>query len=270
MHSVFKDTEFEHRKKMIEAVLFDIDNTLILFDENAFFKSYISRITPKFADIYAPDVFYRRLVDATRSLLDNRGRRSNAEHYLDHFGEQGDDLKAELWNRFESFYATEFDRLGSMVRPVEGCKSLFNRLIDRKISLVAASNPLWPFSVQRIRLGWAGVSHLPFALITGIENSTFCKPQPEYYLEISRKIGLEPEKCLMVGNDPFNDMIAGRTGMKTYLATDSQALGFTSLSLSKKTRYSDHPALPEPDFRGLLMDVTKVLGLGKTTGRTDE
>ena len=34
---------------MIEAVLFDIDNTLILFDETRFFQTYIPRITAVYA-----------------------------------------------------------------------------------------------------------------------------------------------------------------------------------------------------------------------------
>ena len=111
------------------------------------------------------------------------------------------------------------------------------------------------------------MDHLPFSLITGIENSSTCKPQPEYYREICCKIDVEPEKCLMVGNDPLNDMIAGRTGMKTYRATDSRALGFTSLGLSTEIKQPDHLELPEPDFQGPLLDVIGVLNVEKTTSR---
>lgn len=252
---------------MIEAALFDIDNTLIMFDENAFFKAYVAGISPRFADIFPPDMFLQRLVDATRALLDNRGQRSNSEQYLNHFSRERENLKNEFWERFESFYATEFDRLGATIKVVEGSKQLLEQISGMGIKLVAASNPLWPLSVQKIRLSWAGVDHLPFSLITGIENSSTCKPQPEYYREISCKIDVEPEKCLMVGNDPLNDMIAGSTGMKTYLATDSLALGFTSLALSTKIRQPDLPELPEPDFQGPLLDVIRVLNIEKTTSR---
>jgi FMN phosphatase YigB (HAD superfamily) len=247
---------------MTEAVLFDIDNTLILFDENAFFKSYIARITPKFSDILPPEVFLDRLIEATRSLLDNQGQRSNAEHYMNHFSRDCANLKTEFWKRFEAFYAREFNQLGSMVKVVKDCRQLLNKISSRGIRLVAASNPLWPHSVQVTRLAWAGVDDLPYSLVTGIENSSFCKPQPEFYREISRKIGMEPERCLMVGNDPLNDMIAGAIGMKTYLATDSHALGFTSLALSSTIRRAGQHRLPEPDFTGPLSDVIKVLEPG--------
>ena len=30
----------------------------------------------------------------------------------------------------------------------------------------------------------------------------YCKPNPNYYLEISEKIGVDPRDCLMIGDDP--------------------------------------------------------------------
>jgi len=105
------------------------------------------------------------------------------------------------------------------------------------------------------------VDTLPYSFITHIENSSFCKPQPEFYLEICDKIGLEPEQCLMVGNDPLNDMIAGETGMRTYLTTDSQNLGYSSFSLSTRIRNNPPRPLPEPDFRGPLNEVINALDL---------
>ena len=59
--------------------------------------------------------------------------------------------------------------------------------------MVLASNPIFPLDVQMKRLAWAKLDHLPFELVTHIENMSFCKPRIEYYLEISQKIG-EPPK----------------------------------------------------------------------------
>ena len=91
--------------------------------------------------------------------------------------------------------------------------------------MVLASNPIFPLDVQMKRLAWAKLDHLPFELATHIENMSFCKPRIEYYLEISKKIGAPPETCMMVGNDPVNDLIAAHAGMKTYLADDSNGAG---------------------------------------------
>ena len=244
---------------MIQAILFDIDNTLILFDENPFFEAYITKLIPKFTDIFTPDIFRQRLIGATRALLKNQGQTSNVEHYLNHFSRDLIARKQELWNRFNKFYATEFDQLRAMVKVVEGTNRLLSTLIDRGFKLVIASNPLWPLSVQLIRLAWAQVDDLPYSHITHIENTFFCKPQTEYYLDICKQIDLRPEQCLMVGNDPVNDMIAGKTGMKTYLTTDSQTQDFTSFSLSKEIRHQSHHSLPEPDYRGPLVDMIKLI-----------
>ena len=52
------------------------------------------------------------------------------------------------------------------------------------------------------------------------ENSTYCKPTPDYYRELIEKLDLDPEKCIMVGNDTSDDMVAEKLGIKVFLLTD--------------------------------------------------
>ena len=47
-----------------------------------------------------------------------------------------------------------------------------------------------------------------------------CKPNPQYYREITGRLGLDPARCLMIGNDVAEDMIAKTLGMDTFLVTD--------------------------------------------------
>ena len=56
--------------------------------------------------------------------------------------------------------------------------------------------------------------------MTTYENIGFCKPNPDYYLEVARRIGVNPRECLMVGNDVGDDMVAEGLGMKVFLLTD--------------------------------------------------
>jgi hypothetical protein len=70
----------------------------------------------------------------------------------------------------------------------------------------------------------AGVSGLPYRLITSYENMRTCKPMPGYYLEIASVLDCPPEDCLMVGNDLDQDITpAQRAGMATYWVTNSTA-----------------------------------------------
>ncbi|MGN0180729.1 MAG: HAD family hydrolase, partial [Monoglobaceae bacterium] len=55
---------------------------------------------------------------------------------------------------------------------------------------------------------------------TTYENIGYCKPNPEYYREIAKRLGVQPEECLMVGNDVTEDMIAETVGMKVFLLSN--------------------------------------------------
>ena len=67
---------------------------------------------------------------------------------------------------------------------------------------------------------WAGLTPTDFELYTTYENIGFCKPNPSYYLEITSRLNVAPEECLMVGNDVTEDMAAKSAGMEVFLLTD--------------------------------------------------
>jgi len=46
---------------MLKAILFDLDNTLILYDEARFFRGYFREIEKLFADIMPAEKFMERL-----------------------------------------------------------------------------------------------------------------------------------------------------------------------------------------------------------------
>jgi len=237
---------------MLAAILFDLDNTLIMFDEDTFYAGYIRRISQVFADIMPADLFLQRLISATRSLRQNDGRVSNKEFFMAGFSQGYEDRREELWRRFQYFYENEYDRLESGVSLPAALHQVFDELIQGGFMLVLASNPLFPESVQRKRLAWAGLQHVPFALVTHIENMSFCKPRLEYYLEICDKIRQAPEDCLMVGNDPVNDMVAAKVGMKTYLTDDARGIDRSALKQSRNLGGIAIGEIPKPDFSGPL------------------
>jgi FMN phosphatase YigB (HAD superfamily) len=240
----------------IEAVLFDIDNTLILFDERKFFETYSKKLYLAFQDLMRPEDFIQKLIRSTQVMTNNDGKKPNAEFFIDDFSNGIDVNKKELWRRFEKFYATEFDQFKYLATRVEGSFEVISEIKKRGLKIVVASNPMFPANVQLMRLNWAGLKNFSFDLITNAENSTFCKPHLNYYLEICSKIKVKPENCLMVGNDPFNDMIASKTGMKTYLTTDSEAY---SIELSRELAKHTKLELPEPDFKGTLIELFHIL-----------
>ena len=237
---------------MLKAVLFDLDNTLIHFGERQFFQGYIPAVTKVFADIMPGDLFLERLLSSTGAVLNNSGQTFNVDCFMDAFCAGYEEHRDEFWRRFMTFYETEYDQFRSLASAPPGVREMLLQLREKSLKLVIASNPLWPSIAQNKRLAWAGLGDLQFDLVTHIENMTHCKPNVEYYQEVCSKIGERPEACLMVGNDPVNDMVVGTIGMNTYLVTDADSSG---LEVSRSGYRFSPLDIPKPDFEGPLRDV---------------
>ncbi|MBR4942194.1 MAG: HAD family hydrolase, partial [Clostridia bacterium] len=78
---------------------------------------------------------------------------------------------------------------------------------------------LFPHMATESRIRWTGLSPDEFELYTVFETSHFTKPRPEYYLEVTEKLGVSPTECLMVGNDTTDDLSAANLGMKVFILT---------------------------------------------------
>ncbi len=244
---------------MLKAVLFDLDNTLIRFDEREFFEAYIPRISTVFSDLMSPETLITKLLLSTQMLMNNNGQMPNAEYFMSSFSQGYEGYKEEIWKRFIKFYETEFHQFRALVSVTPGVREVFVKLKEMGMKLVIASNPIWPQIVQMKRLAWAGLGDWNFELVTSIENMSYCKPHIEYYLEVCQKISEKPEGCLMVGNDPVNDLVVAKIGMKTFLVTDGSEFDGSELELSKSIRDDTAVELIAPDFQGLLSDVPEAV-----------
>ncbi len=241
---------------MLKAALFDLDNTLIHFDEREFFEAYVPQVSRVFSDLMPPEILLEKLLLSTQMLvMNNSGQMSNAEYFMSSFSQGYEEYRDEFWRRFIKFYEAEFDQFRSLVSVTPGVREVFVKLKEMGVKLVIASNPIWPEIVQRKRLAWAGLGDWNFELITHIENMSHCKPHIEYYLEVCQKINEKPDGCLMIGNDPVNDLIVAKIGMKTFLVTDSSEIGVSGLELSKSIRDDSATESITPDFKGPLSNV---------------
>ena len=155
---------------MLRAVLFDLDNTLIHFDEREFFEAYIPRISTVFSDMMPLETLITKLLLSTQMLVNNNGQMSNAEYFMSSFSQGYEGYKEEIWKRFIKFYETEFDRFQALVSVTPGVREVFVKLKKTGVKLVIASNPIWPQIVQMKRLSWAGLGDWNFELVTHIEN----------------------------------------------------------------------------------------------------
>ncbi|UCH21666.1 MAG: HAD family hydrolase [Deltaproteobacteria bacterium] len=243
---------------MLNAVLLDLDNTLVLYDELKFFERYFEKLCHFFSDIFPPDEFTERVIKATMALGQNNGEMSNSRFFINFFAKGLKESQLNLWRRFIAFYENEYHKIDVDVTVPSGLHEVMRWMQHVRLKLVLASNPIYPPIALEKRLAWAGLDSSCFDLITHIENMSYVKPRPAYYRQICEKINESPAVCLMIGNDPVNDMMAARAGLKTYLTTDAGKIDYSSLM--KDSDSPTHPLeISTPDYRGSFAEVILVI-----------
>ena len=206
---------------MIRAVLFDLDGTLLHVDTGVFIEAYIRLLAKWFASRVEPERFVRQLTAATRAMMDNRDpSRTNHEVFAQAFYEPLGLTETSAADHLAAFYAREYPTLQTLTRADPMARRAVVAALDRGLQAVLATNPIFPETAIRQRMAWAGVADLPFARVTHYENSHFCKPHLEYFLEVCTAIEQKTPECLMVGNDTDDDVAVRSLGMQSYLVTD--------------------------------------------------
>jgi len=209
---------------MIDTVLFDLDGTLARFGQEAFLKAYFGELSKVFIRLgLDAEKAIKGLWVGTKAMVLNDGAELNIVRFWDAFSEfmgiEGEELK-KVEAACDSFYSNEFNAAKAVVVHSDIPKNVVRMMADRGYCVVLATNPLFPACAVDSRLDWIGLSRDNFELITHYNNSRFCKPNPEYYREVLSKIGKTPQQCIMVGNNPAEDMCASELGMEVFLVTD--------------------------------------------------
>ena len=213
-------------ERKIEAVLFDLDGTLVFHDQATFLNEYFKTISAYVAkEGYDPKTFIDATMYATGVVLANEGSRPNKtifwEKFFNYVGKQ-DERIIEI---SDEFYTTKFKELKHFAQPNPFAKKALELAHKNGKKVVLATNPVFPMAAQLERMSWSGLCEEDFDLITAYENSSYCKPNPRYYLEVCKKIGVNPQNAIMIGNDEREDMKgAYEAGLMGYLVTDCRII----------------------------------------------
>lgn len=205
----------------LKAILFDLDGTLLPMDQDLFMKFYFGNLVKKLTPYgYDPQKLIDSIWAGTAAMVKNDGSRTNEEAFWSKFCEIfGEDSRKDE-PIFDQFYRNEFAEAKKACKFTPKAREIIDFLKNKGLSLILATNPLFPPIATENRMNWAGLSPEDFLLYTTYNNSSYCKPNPKYYEEILHKTGFSPEECLMVGNDATEDMIAETLGLKVFLLTD--------------------------------------------------
>ncbi len=205
----------------IKAVLFDLDGTLVPMDQDVFVGDYFKRISTKLAPYgYEPQQFIDTIWKGTYAMIKNNSDKCNEQVFWDYaVTVYGDKILADK-SLFDEFYETEFDKVKAVCGFNPKAAGTVHTLKKMGYKVALATNPIFPERATRWRIGWAGLEPHDFEFYTTYENINSCKPNPAYYIEVAKRIGVAPQECLMVGNDVGDDMVAQKIGMKVFLLTD--------------------------------------------------
>lgn len=205
----------------IKMVLFDLDGTLLPMDQDIFVKTYFKGLAEKLAPYgYEPKGLINAIWSGTTAMIKNTGKKVNEEVFWDDFASHYGEKVREDLPLFDEFYQNNFDSVKEVCGYNPQAAEVVKYLKKSGIRVALATNPIFPAIATQKRIHWAGLEPEEFELYTTYENCSYCKPNPEYYREIIKQLGVKPEECLMVGNDVGDDMVAETLGMKVFLLTD--------------------------------------------------
>ena len=132
-------------------------------------------------------------------------------------------------------YALYLDAIHGVIEPLPGVYEFIQKCRERRLRIALAT------SGDRIK-AWAGLQEIHLsessfnAVVTG-SDIVHKKPHPDIFLEAARRLGLEPESCLVV-----EDAIAGVAAAK---AAGARCLALTSNNPADKLQQADWVV---PDF----------------------
>ena len=208
----------DESKMSIKAVLFDLDGTLLPMDQETFIKAYLGGMAKKLAPHgYNPEELVKAVYAGMKAMTGNDGSCTNEEAFWMAFtGILGEQVKEDM-PIFDEYYRNEFQDVKNICGFLPEAAQTVYKLKEMGHRVALATTPMFPSIATESRIRWAGLEPEDFEIFTTYENYHFCKPSLNYYKEVIEKLGVQPEECLMVGNDVGEDMVTEQLGMKVFL-----------------------------------------------------
>jgi len=228
---------------LIQAILFDLEGTLINVDTAAFMRNYLGILAPRFAHLLSPDKFSKQLLksmEVTRS--DPKPGQTNMQTFYDDFSKATGQSVLTLQPIFEEFYEFDYPALKCLVQAIPQGAKVVEYAIQQGFLTAVASNSILPLNAMQEHISWAGLTPEHFKIIPSLDIFHFLKPQLGFFKEVAEKLGVKPDNCLLVSGHP-QDLVCRELGMKTFFVG----------SIGEKE---------QTDYEGNLDDLFRLIGQG--------
>lgn len=201
----------------IDTLLWDLDGTLVDQIKPGSSLQFTWLVVRRFAGLAPPRAIVRAGKAAVEALQTHGTDRPNFEVMVATFAREAGCDPAEVARRVTRLADEDFRAMGWRFRPIPGARAAVDRARALGFRNVLATNPTVPLPMTRHRLAWAGLADVAWDLLTHPEACTRTKPDPAYYAELLARLGVGPERCLMIGNDPRKDLPAMDLGIRTFI-----------------------------------------------------
>jgi phosphoglycolate phosphatase len=192
----------ENGRRLVEAVIFDLDGTLVNTID-----IYFEVIHAVLERLGLPPVTREVILDAAKEGEFEWGRMLPEETERD----RGDLLK-QMWAVRDELFPLMLRERTTIIAGADGLLRKI-REAGAKIGLVT-STPRKNLENKWIPLGEPGIKHF-FAAVVTADDVEKRKPSPEGFLACAKHLGVEAERCVIVG-DTRTDIRAGKSaGMIT-------------------------------------------------------
>ena len=205
-----------------QAILFDLDGTLLPMDVEAFAKIYIGALARELAPFgLTPETMLKPFWAGTKAMMANTTGKLNADVFWETFSGMTGVDRAQVEPVCDAFYNGGFQLARAATKENPLAREAVHLAREKADKVVLATNPLFPMAGQATRLSWLGLKPEDFDLVTCYTSDRHSKPNPAYFHDIFQRLDLDPAKCLMIGNDDREDMHCGTAaGMECFLVTD--------------------------------------------------
>ena len=170
---------------MLKAIFFDLDGTLLPLDEPKFIEIYVAELVKKFVPL---GYDYDKIIDFSKkniyAMFTNDGSKSNEQVYIDVYKEVFGKYEKQDEEYILDFYLKEFLETKKSCGYNPLAKEIVKFAKDNNLLTVLSTNPVFPRICTVTRMEFTDLKETDFDYITTYENSRFCKPNPNYLLDL--------------------------------------------------------------------------------------